>query len=309
MLRLPAALIEDISLRAGQLDVLSKTCSALCRLLNQPETQLRFYLNSGSCQQRRRRLLLSGPAAACTTSSSSSGNPQQQQQQHGPATVYGLLACCRARCADGDAPPQALRLLQLLLACCNMIQLVPGAAQQEAVQQLVALVDSAAAPEATRLLLEVLPCAEHCLLPFAAASGHLQLVELLLPLSRTAPLSSQCGTLHYVRTSAFLAAAAGGHARVVSQLLAAGATQWACQLPGASLTQSALDLAVLGGHVQVMQLLGQHCRNPSALFLTAAADSGSGGAMECALQQWFGQFNAVTAYCRAHTMQLHDALR
>lgn len=44
---------------------------------------------------------------------------------------------------------------------------------------------------------------------------------------------------------------AGGHVCVLSELLAAGACHWACQLPGASLTSSALDLAALGGHMEV----------------------------------------------------------
>lgn len=38
---------------------------------------------------------------------------------------------------------------------------------------------------------------------------------------------------------------------VLSELLAAGASHWACQLPGASLTCSALDLAAMGGHMEV----------------------------------------------------------
>jgi hypothetical protein len=41
---------------------------------------------------------------------------------------------------------------------------------------------------------------------------------------------------------------------VLSELLAAGATRWACQLPGSSLTSNALDLAALGGHMQVRRM-------------------------------------------------------
>jgi hypothetical protein len=48
-----------------------------------------------------------------------------------------------------------------------------------------------------------------------------------------------------------LCVAAGGHVAVLSELLAAGAPHWACQLPGASLPRSALDLAALGGHMEV----------------------------------------------------------
>lgn len=44
---------------------------------------------------------------------------------------------------------------------------------------------------------------------------------------------------------------AGGHVSVLSELLAAGAHHWACQLPGSSLTSSALDLAATGGHLEV----------------------------------------------------------
>jgi hypothetical protein len=49
--------------------------------------------------------------------------------------------------------------------------------------------------------------------------------------------------------------------------------------------------------------------NPSPYFLTAAADSGSGAGMEWALQHWFAQFSAVTAFSKAHALQLHDALK
>lgn len=45
--------------------------------------------------------------------------------------------------------------------------------------------------------------------------------------------------------------ASGGHVCVLSALLDAGASRWACQLPGASLTSTALDLAALGGHMEV----------------------------------------------------------
>lgn len=38
---------------------------------------------------------------------------------------------------------------------------------------------------------------------------------------------------------------------MLMELLSAGAARWACQLPGASLTSSALDLAALGGHMEV----------------------------------------------------------
>jgi hypothetical protein len=58
------------------------------------------------------------------------------------------------------------------------------------------------------LLHRLLPYAEHCLLPFCAGGGHVHLVQALLPLSSTAELC-QSNILHYARTSAFFAAAAG----------------------------------------------------------------------------------------------------
>jgi hypothetical protein len=58
-----------------------------------------------------------------------------------------------------------------------------------------------------------------------------------------------------------------------------------------------------------MQLLGQLVANPSPYFLTAAADSGSGPAMEWVLKHWFTQFSAITAFSRAHVAQMHDALK
>lgn len=63
------------------------------------------------------------------------------------------------------------------------------------------------------------------------------------------------------------------------------------------------------GCLQAMQLLSQYVANPSPYFLTAAADSGSGPAMEWALQHWFAQFSAVTAFSKAHVLQMHDALK
>jgi hypothetical protein len=61
--------------------------------------------------------------------------------------------------------------------------------------------------------------------------------------------------------------------------------------------------------LQALQLLSHHVGNPSPHFLTAAADSGSGPAMEWALQHWFAQFSAVTAFSNAHVLQMHDALK
>jgi hypothetical protein len=61
---------------------------------------------------------------------------------------------------------------------------------------------------------------------------------------------------------------------------------------------------------QAMQLLAPYVSNPSPSFLTAAADSGSGAAMQWALQHFFAQFNAVCAFrSRAHLLQMHDALK
>lgn len=191
MLRLPAALLEDISLRSASLQALSLTCSALWRVLNQPEPQLRFYLAA-----KHRRSLTD----SCSSSSTDSTDAVPPAARLGASTVYGLV-CCRAQPKDAQG---ALRLLQLLLACTSMVQLVPDN-QQPAVQHALATTSSHRASE---VLMTVLPHAEHCLLPSCAASGHLQLVKLLLPRS-TAPVRLH-SVLHYVKSSAFLAAAAGG---------------------------------------------------------------------------------------------------
>lgn len=320
MLRLPAALVEDISLRSGALSALSLTCRTLFRVLNQPETQLRFYLTA----QRHR--YLTNSCISIDTPCSSSQFSTESAAGCGPATVYGLLSC-RARPKDAQG---TLRLLQLMLTCSSMVHLVPDA-QQDAVQHMLAATSSSDAPQAVELLLKVLPNAEHCLLQFSAASGHLQLVKHLLPRC-IAPVRLH-GVLHYVKTGAFLAAAAGekqvsagwvlwhaplcthqlcmykgqqcwcswplpqlapilpcsshsttgqqssnscsltvlpalcccscfcagGHVCVLSELLSAGASHWACQLSGASLTCSALDLAALGGHMEVRQQQASVC--------------------------------------------------
>ncbi len=195
MLRLPAALIEDISLRSCS-QALALTCSALWRVLNQPEPQLRFYL---AAKHRRSPTDSSSSSSTNSTDAGSSGGTQL-----GASTVYGLV-CCRARPQDAQG---ALRLLQLLLACSSMVQLVPDT-QQEAVQRVLAMTSSADSHRAAAVLMTVLPHSEHCLLHFCAASGHLQLVKLLLPRS-IAPVKLH-GVLHYVKSSAFLAAAAGRH--------------------------------------------------------------------------------------------------
>jgi hypothetical protein len=93
-----------------------------------------------------------------------------------------------------------------MLACGCMTQLFP-AAQQEAAQHALAATSSNAVPQAMDLLLSSLPYAEHCLLSFCASKGHLHMVHLLLPRC-TAPVRLH-GVLHYVKASAFLAAAAG----------------------------------------------------------------------------------------------------
>lgn len=207
MLRLPAALVEDISIRSGSLSSLSLTCSALWRVLNQPETQLRFYLTA-----QRRRCLNNSCASFCSWSTGIAGSIKASCSTQsstdpaaaacGPATVYGLLTC-RARPKDAQG---ALRLLELMLTCSSMVHLVPEA-QQDSVQHMLASTGSGNASRALELLQTVLPHAEHCLLHFCAASGHLQLVKLLLPRC-IAPVRLH-GVLHYVKTSAFLAAAAG----------------------------------------------------------------------------------------------------
>ncbi|WIA14198.1 hypothetical protein OEZ85_002737 [Tetradesmus obliquus] len=112
-----------------------------------------------------------------------------------------------------------------------------------------------------------------------------------------------------LQTSAFFAAAAGGHSAVLSQLVAAGGLSWACQLPGDSLPSVALDLAAQGGHLAVLQLLHEKVRIPSSSFLTAAADSGRADVVEWGLGLWMGQFNAVRRFGPGHIAQMHDALR
>lgn len=102
---------------------------------------------------------------------------------------------------------------------------------------------------------------------------------------------------------------AGGQVSVLSELLSAGAASWACQVPGLSLTRTALDLAAQGGHLEALKLLQHHVDQPSSSFLTAAADSGNGAVMDWALGFWFGQFNAVTQFGPPHVRQMHDALR
>lgn len=104
-------------------------------------------------------------------------------------------------------------------------------------------------------------------------------------------------------------APAGGQKAVLLELLSANAANWACQLPGVSLTKEALDLAAQGGHLETMKLLKNLVGQPDSCFLIAAADSGNGPAMEWALGFWFEQFNAVTAFGPPHIRQMHDALR
>eukprot|EP00775_Hariotina_reticulata_P008891 gene8891-9069_t len=158
-----------------------------------------------------------------------------------------------------------------------------------------------------RQLLAVLPYSEHCLLPFCAYGGHVELVKALLPLTQA--VLSVHSAVHYVKTSAFFAAAAGGRDDVLSELLAAGALHWACQLPGTSLTKTAMDLAAQGGHLKAMQVLSKHVGRLTSNFLLAAVDSGSEAVMEWALGFWFRQFNALVPFGTAHVQQLHDALR
>jgi hypothetical protein len=87
-----------------------------------------------------------------------------------------------------------------------MVQLVPEP-YTAPLQHMLAATSSRDASRAVDMLSAVLPHAEHCLLHFAAASGHLQLVKLLLP-RNSAPVQLH-GVLHYRKSSAFLAAAAG----------------------------------------------------------------------------------------------------
>ncbi|KAF8061287.1 hypothetical protein HT031_004377 [Scenedesmus sp. PABB004] len=150
-----------------------------------------------------------------------------------------------------------------------------------------------------------LPHAAHCLLPFAAAGGQAALVAALVPIMPAAPLG---GCHHYVRSSAFFAAAAAGHADVLRCLLAGGALSWAAQQPGASATSMALDLAAQGGHVAALEVLRAHA-TPGPTFLCHAAHSGSAATMTWALSFFFSQFNAVQQFGPEHAAQLQDALR
>jgi hypothetical protein len=95
-----------------------------------------------------------------------------------------------------------------MLTCSSMVQLVP-APQQAALQHMLAATSSSDTARALELLMTVLPHAQHCLLHFCASSGHKELVKQLLPRC-TAPVKLH-GVLHYVKTSAFLAAAAGAY--------------------------------------------------------------------------------------------------
>jgi hypothetical protein len=210
--RLPDHLQLSIIALADCAEASNLVCKQLHGLLSSPDAILRLYLGRRSAKAAYKQLKHTG-------SSGSSGG-----RQHGRNTdptcssklqlVYSLLLWSRlrswSRTQDG-----ALRTLQLLCECISRVKLFPEPQQQELKtwQQSssncssdVAVAGSVACGVA--LLHRMLPYAEHCLLPFCAGGGHVHLVKALLPLSSTAELC-QSNILHYARTSAFFAAAAG----------------------------------------------------------------------------------------------------
>ncbi|KAF8061289.1 hypothetical protein HT031_004379 [Scenedesmus sp. PABB004] len=245
------------------------------------------------------------------------GQQQQQQQQQQPPS--GARRAGRGRCRAGlgayrlagwarlrrlrHTPAGGAACLGLMLDAAALDGgLAPGgAAAAKAWAQGAG--DALAAGAAVAAA--ALPHAAHCLLPFAAAGGQAALVAALVPIMPAAPLG---GCHHYVRSSAFFAAAAAGHADVLRCLLAGGALSWAAQQPGASATSMALDLVAQGGHVAVLEVLRAHA-TPGPTFLCHAAHSGSAATMTWALSFFFSQFNAVQQFGPEHAAQLQDALR
>lgn len=96
--------------------------------------------------------------------------------------------------------------MQTLLECGGVLKVF----DQQQLDALKALqsADNTACPSSTVQLLQThLPFAKHCLLPFCAQTGHVRLVKALLPVTHAPVLVEP--VVHYVKTSAFLAAAAG----------------------------------------------------------------------------------------------------
>jgi hypothetical protein len=219
--RLPDHLQLSIIALADCAEASNLVCKQLHGLLSSPDAILRLYLGRRSAKAAYKQLKVGS-----TTSSSSSSSNRQLVRISGATCssklqlVYSLLLWSRLR-AWARTPVGALRTVQLLCECISRVKLLPEQQQQElkAWHRTMSKSscssggsDDAAVAEAVScgvaLLHRLLPYAEHCLLPFCAGGGHVHLVKALLPLSSTAELC-QSNILHYARTSAFFAAAAG----------------------------------------------------------------------------------------------------
>jgi len=176
MLRLPHSLVIDICTRAnkGSLTALSAVNRALHDILNDNETIIRLYL-------------------------------QRQGPSIGRAGAYELLTCqqCRAWSRGESAEARAARLVQLMLDYQAALRRTSDKEGRRAALDNLSLGNGSD----IRQLLAVLPYSEHCLLPFCAHGGHVELVKALLPLTQA--VLSVHSAVHYVKTSAFFAAAAG----------------------------------------------------------------------------------------------------
>jgi hypothetical protein len=207
--RLPDHLQLSIIALADCAEASNLVCKQLHGLLSSPDAILRLYLGRRSAKAAYKQLKLAG-----SSSSRQHGRNTDPRCSSKLQLVYSLLLWSRlrswSRTQDG-----ALRTLQLLCECISRVKLLPELQQQELKtwQQSSSNCSSDAAVAHSvaygmALLHRLLPYAEHCLLPFCAGGGHVHLVKALLPLSSTAELC-QSNILHYARTSAFFAAAAG----------------------------------------------------------------------------------------------------
>lgn len=176
MLRLPADLQLRVILSAQAGEACSLTCRALRQTVNSPESILRFYLVSVSASQLPTLLL-----------------------------VYRLLTSKQLR-TWAQTENGAITAVQMMVECAGILRLLDQQ-QQDAVKVVQSATSTTSLRDAVQLLQNELSYAEHCLLPFCARGGHIHLVKALLPLTHTPVLVKP--VLHYVRTSAFLAAAAG----------------------------------------------------------------------------------------------------
>lgn len=181
MLRLPADLQLRILVLAQAGQAGSLTCRALRHTVNSPDSIVRLYLDAHS-----------------------------KYQSPGLLLVYCLLRSKRLR-AWAQTEEGAAVTGQLLLECAGVLRIINQQQQQESVKYLQCPVSTATPGSVVQLLQSQLPLAEHCLLPFCAQGGHVHLVKALLPHTYAPALVDS--VLHYVKTSAFLAAAAGkyGH--------------------------------------------------------------------------------------------------